>query len=99
MKKYTLNSDEYNELLKAHAAFDKTIYGKKVKMCMTVLAIFVIMSLCICFMCFIINDFMNNDLDIYAAICGGLFFVNVSLMFVSQIIYENMVMNYLKFKK
>jgi len=42
---------------------------------------------------------MKNDLDIYAAICGGLFFVNVSLMFVSQIIYENMVMNYLKFKK
>lgn len=99
MKKYTLNSDEYNELLKAHDAFDKTIYGKKVKMFITGLAIFAIMFLCICFMCFIINDFMKNNFDIYVAICGGLFFVNVSLILVAQIIYENMVMNYLKFKK
>ena len=99
MKKYTLNSDENNELLKAHAAFDKTIYGKKVKMCITGLAIFAIMFLCICFMWLIFNDFMKNDLDIYAVICGGLFFVNVSLILFAQIMYENMVMNYLKFKK
>ena len=73
MKKYTLNSDENNELLKAHAAFDKTIYGKKVKMCITGLTIFAIMFLCIWFKCAIINDFMKNDFDIYAAICGDYF--------------------------
>ena len=99
MKDYTLNTKEYNEITKAHNEFNKTIFGKKAKLFIKILSLFSIFSIFMSFLCIILNTMGEKNFDIFAAICGALFFINTSLLIVSQIIYENMVMNYINSKK
>ena len=99
MKDYLLNKKEYNEINKAHNDFNQTIFGKKVKVLTMVLSGFTIFFIFMSFLCIIFNAIGVENFDIYAAICGALFFINTSLVLVSQILYENMVMNYVNYKK
>ena len=99
MKDYTLNTKEYNEITKAHNDFNQTMFGKKVKLFIMILSVFAIMFIFMSFLCMILNATGEKNFDIFAAIFGALFFINMSLVLVSQILYENMVMCYVNYKK
>jgi hypothetical protein len=99
MAKKFLNNGEYGDLAKYHEEFDKTIFGKSIKIYISVLTSLAIIGLAMGGLFMIMNALGENNCDIIAAMCALLFFVNVSLTIVAQIIYEHMVMNYIGFKK
>lgn len=99
MKDYTLNAKEYNEIEKAHNDFNQTMFGKKIKLLIMVLSGFTVFFIFMSFFCIILNSMGEENFDIFAAICGALFFINISLVLVSQMLYENMVMCYGNYKK
>ena len=99
MKDYALNTKEYNEITKAHNDFNQTMFGKKVKLLTMILSGFAVFFIFMSFLCIILNATGEENFDIFAAICGALFFINVSLVLVSQILYENMVMCYVNYRE
>ena len=99
MKDYTLNTKEYNEITKAHNDFNQTMFGKKIKLLTMILSGFGVFFIFMSFLCIIIYATGEEKFDIFAAICGALFFINSSLVLVSQILYENMVMCYVNYRK
>ncbi len=98
-KNYALNTKEYNEITKAHNDFDKTMFGKKVKLLTIALSTLSIAFVIMFFICIIANAAGEKNFDIFAGICVALFITNTSLLMVSQILYESMVMNYINYKK
>ena len=98
MKNNFLNEKEYNEITKAHKDFDQTIFGKKIKIFMSILSCFTLLFLVVGLVLVIFNDLNQNNFDVYAAICIAVFFINFSLMLVSLMLYENAVMNFMNYK-
>ena len=99
MKKYTLNEKEFETMTKAHDEFNKTIFGRRVRLFIMIFRIYGILFFVMSLLCMIFYVDGGKNFDIFAAICGALFFGSSSLGIVLQIQYEHMVMDYIGFKK
>ena len=94
-----LNNKEYEELNKAHEEFNKTMYGKTVKIHVSILTFFGIVAILLGGAYAIVDLLCEGNYYIISAMCICVFFIIVALVIVCQTIYEHMVMDYTEFKK
>ncbi len=99
IKEFTLNKKEFNEITEAHNKFNKTKFGKKIKLYIGIISAYSIISIFMFFIFVMLYALEYKNFDIYSAICAAVCIINSSLVLVSQIIYENMVMNFISTKK